>query len=110
MLNSTIAGPQAPTSTNYFKFYLPTLEPGTHLYRSQSITMTGKDITKIVESGVNQVRLNVTFPNAFSGFDQSFFHFESTTITLTNSTVPRITNNSVVEFYIGKVIVTLGQI
>ena len=48
MLNSTIAGAQQ-NATNYFKFYLPTLEPGTHLYRSQSITMTGSDITKIVE-------------------------------------------------------------
>ena len=110
MLNSTIAGPQAPTSTNYFKFYLPSLEPGTHLYRSQSITMTGNDITKIVESGVNQVRINVTFPNAPLGFDSGFFNFKSDSIILNNSTVPRITANSVVEFYIGKVIVTLGQI
>jgi hypothetical protein len=110
MLNSTITGPLAPTSTNYFKFYLPTLEPGTHLYRSQSITMTGNDITKIVESGVNQVRINVTFPSAGLGFDSNFFKFERTSITLNSTTVPRITTNSVVEFYIGKVIVTLGQI
>ena len=61
VLNSTIAGPQQPNATNYFKFYLPTLEPGTHLHRSQSITMTGRDIIKIVRSGVNQVRITVTF-------------------------------------------------
>jgi hypothetical protein len=110
MLNSTIEGPSSPTSTNYFKFYLPTLEPGTHLYRSQSITMTGNDITKIVRSGVNQVRITVTFPNTGSGFNSGFFNFDSTTITLNNSTVPKITANSVVEFYVGKVIVTLGQV
>ena len=103
MLNSTIAGPQGPTATNYTKFYLPTLESGNHLYRSQSITMTGRDITKVVRSGVNQVRINVTFPNVGSGFDSDFFKFDhiSETITL---------NGSVVEFYVGKVIVTQGQI
>lgn len=106
MLNSTITGPQQPTSTNYFKFYLPTLVPGTHLYRSQSITMTGSDITKIVKSGVNQVRINVTFPNEGSlGFDSAFFNFANTTVTISNMPA-----NSVVEFYIGKVIVSLGQV
>jgi hypothetical protein len=115
MLNSTIAGPASPTSTNYFKFYLPTLEPGTHLYRSQSITMTGNDITKIVRSGVNQVRINVTFPNGkpFStqGFDYDFFNFDHTISSLNMASETRsLPVNSVVEFYIGKVIVTLGQI
>ena len=104
MLNSTIAGPAAPTSTNYFKFYLPTLEPGTHLYRSQSITMTDNDITKIVRSGVNQVRINLTLPHAGSGFDSSFFNFEH------DSEIIDLHNGSVVEFYIGKVLVTLGQV
>lgn len=104
MLNSTIAGPASPTSTNYFKFYLPTLEPGTHLYRSQSITMTGNDITKIVRSGVNQVRINVTFPSASLGFDSVFFNFDHISETV------NLPADSVVEFYIGKVIVTLGQV
>jgi hypothetical protein len=103
MLNSTIAGPQGPTSANYTKFYLPTLEPGNHLYRSQSITMTGNDIIKIVKSGVDQVRITVTFLDAGIGFDSDFFNFDhlSETITL---------DNSVVDFYVGKVIVTLGQV
>jgi predicted lactoylglutathione lyase len=104
MLNSTIEGPSSPTSTNYFKFYLPTLEPGTHLYRSQSITMTGNDITKIVRSGVNKVRITVTFPNAGIGFDSGFFNFDHISETIT------LLPNSVVEFYVGKVIVTLGQV
>ena len=104
MLNSTIEGPESPTSTNYFKFYLPTLEPGTHLYRSQSITMTGNDITKIVQSGVDKVRITVTFPNAAIGFDSGFFNFDHVSETV------NLPANSVAEFYIGKVIVTLGQV
>jgi hypothetical protein len=104
MLNSTIAGPGGPTSTNYYKFYLPILKQGTHLYRSQSITMTGNDITKVVRSGVSQVRINVTFPNAPSGFDSDFFNFDNISETVD------LPANSVVEFYIGNVVVTLGQI
>jgi hypothetical protein len=104
MLNSTIEGPSSPTSTNYFKFYLPTLEQGTHLYRSQSITMTGNDVIKIVRSGVNKVRINVTFPNTGSGFGSDFFKFDHDSETI------NLPANSVVEFYVGKVIVTLGQV
>jgi hypothetical protein len=103
MLTSTIEGPEG-TPTNYTKFYLPTLEPGTHLYRSQSITMTGNDITKIVKSGVNQVRITVTFPNTGSGFDSNFFNFDHISETKT------LSPGSVVEFYVGRVIVTLGQV
>ena len=104
MLNSTIEGPSSPTSTNYFKFYLPTLEPGTHLYRSQSITMTGNDITKIIRNGVNKVRITITFPNEGIGFDPDFFKFDHVSETV------NLPANAVVEFYIGKVIVTLGQV
>jgi len=102
MLNSTITG--STGSTNYTKFYLPTLVQGNHRYLSQSITMTGSDIIKLVESGVDRVRINATFPNAPSGFDAGFFNFDhiSETVTL----IP----NSVVEFYFGKVVVTLGQV
>jgi hypothetical protein len=104
MLNSTIAGPQGPTTTNYFKFYLPTLLQGNHLYRSQSITMTGRDITKIVQNGITQVRITVTFPNDDSGFNSDFFNSDHA------SEVVDLPDDSVVEFYVGKVIVTLGQI
>jgi len=102
MLNSTIEGPEGDP-TNYYKFYLPALMQGTHLYRSQSITMTGNDITKIVQSGIDKVRITVTFPNVDSGFDNGFFKFDhlSETITL---------DDSVVEIYVGKVIVTIGKI
>ena len=105
MLNSTIAGPQQG-ATRYYRFYLPILEPGTHLYRSQSITMTGSAITKIAESGVSQVKITVTYPNGdeSGGWVSIFFKFDS------NSEIVNLPGNSVVEFYIGSVIVTLGKV
>jgi hypothetical protein len=111
MLNATIAGPQQ-NATNYYKFYLPTLVPSsTNPHLSQSITMTGSDIVKVTASNVDQVRITVTFPNEGSpGFTSDFFKFDSTTITLSSSTVPKINAGSVVEFYIGKVVVSLGQV
>ena len=103
MLNSTIQGP-AGAPTNYYKFYMPTLAAGNHLYRSQSITMTGNDIAKIVRNDVDQVRISVTFPNDDSGFDADFFKFDHISETVT------LLPNSVVEFYVGTVIVTLGKV
>jgi hypothetical protein len=50
------------------------------------------------------VRINVTFPNAGSGFDSTFFHFDHT------SEFVDLPDGSVVEFYIGKIVATLGQI
>jgi hypothetical protein len=105
VLTSTIA------STNYFKFYLPDLENGTNLYRSQSITLTGNGIMKIVKSGVDQVIISVSYPkSADPGFDSSFFNFKSTTVTLNSTSTPRMMPNSVVEFYVGKVVVAIGQV
>ena len=98
------------TSTNYFKFYLPDLENGTNLYRSQSITMTGNGISKVVQSGVDQVKISVSYPKAAIGFDSSFFNFKSNTVTLNSTSTPRMMPNSVVEFYVGKVIVAIGQV
>jgi hypothetical protein len=102
MLTSTIDSPSG-TPTSYTKFYLPALEPGNHRYLSQSITMTGNDITKIVVSDVSQVQIIVTFPNVGLGFDSGFFNFANLSETIT-------LDNSVVEIYVGKVIVTLGKI
>ena len=105
VLTSTI------TSTNYYKFYLPDLENGTNLYRSQSVTLTGNGISKVSRSGIDQVIISVSFPQAASlGFDSSFFNFKSNIITLNSTSTPKMTANSVVEFYIGKVIVTIGQV
>jgi hypothetical protein len=99
------------TSTNYFKFYLPDIENGTNLYRSQSITLTGNGITKVTRSGVDQVIISVSFPKAASlGFDSIFFNFNSTSITLNATSTPKLPSNSVVEFYVGKVVVAIGQV
>jgi hypothetical protein len=114
MLNSTIAGPQQ-NATNYFKFYLPTLVQGTSPHLSQSITLTGSNITKVMMNGVSQVRINVTFPNgkplSTQGFDYDFFNFDHTisSLNMASETVS-LPANSVVEFYVGKVIVALGQV
>ncbi len=104
MLNATIAGSEG-SSTRYYKFYLPILVPASsNPHLSQSITMTGNDIQKLTLSGVDGVRISVTFPNGPSGFDAGFFNFESATIE-----VPNIVADSVVEFYTGQVVVTLGK-
>jgi hypothetical protein len=104
VLTSTI------TSTNYFKFYLPELENGTNLYRSQSLTLTGSGISRIARSGVDQVTISVSFPKAASlGLDSSFFRFQDTIVNLNSDSTPKMTSNSVVEFYFGKVAVSIGQ-
>lgn len=105
VLNSTISGPQYG-ETRYYKFYLPILEPGNHLYRSQSVTMSGNGITKIARNGVNQVRISVSFPNGDEslGFGSNFFKFDHQT------EIINLFGNAVVEFYLGSVIVTLGKV
>jgi len=100
MLNSTIGSQGGATS--YTKFYFPVLVQGNHQYLSQSITMTGNEVTKILRSGVTRVRISVSYPNDDIGFDSDFFNFDSETV--------EVPTGSVVEFYIGKVIVTLGQV
>jgi hypothetical protein len=104
VLNSTIM------STSYFKFYLPVLENGTSPYNSQSLTLTGDGITKMSWSSVDKVVISVSFPKDASGFNSSFFNFNSTTITLDSTSNPRLPNNSVVELYMGKVLATIGQV
>jgi hypothetical protein len=94
------------SETTYAKFYLPSLSNGTNLYRSQSLTLTGSDVSKLTKRDVDKVRINVTFPYASQGYDSTFFNFGSTSkvVNITNSPA----DSSVVEFYIGKVIVSLG--
>jgi hypothetical protein len=113
MLTATIAGPQQ-NLTNYYKFYLPILlRSGTNPYLSQSITMTGSDIIKVVKSGISNIRINVTFPNgkplSTQGFDSDFFNFDHTVGNYAMETV-NFSTGSVVEFYFGKVVVSLGQV
>lgn len=95
MLSSTVQG------TVYFKFFLPSLNQGSNLHLSQSITLTANDVVKTTIKNVVQVRITIAFPSASQGFSQDFFPFNST-ITLS------LSSNSVVEIYVGKVVVSLG--
>jgi hypothetical protein len=97
-------------TTSYLKFYLPDLENCTNHYRSQSLTLTGEGISKVTKTGVDQVIITVSFPKSSLGFDSSFFNFKSTTITLNNLSTPKLPPSSIVEFYVGKVVVAIGQV
>ncbi len=85
---------------------MPALENGTHLYRSQSITMRGNGILKVPVTSVSQVRISATFDQTLEneGFDSSFFNFEQLTETIL------LNSNSYVQFYVGNVLVTIGQV
>lgn len=101
MLNSTIK--TESKTTDYFKFYLPYLVSGQHPRLSQSITMTGINVSRVTESEVYGVKIDVAFPNAGLGFNNTFFEFK-----YTSETYP-FSSSSVVEFYIGEVKISLGQ-
>lgn len=99
MLNSTIS--MSGTTTNYFKFYLPVLSNGTSPYHSQSVTLTGKNVLVKTESGVNAVKIRISFPKL--GFDNyHFFHFDS------EEKVVDVPNGSIIDFYTSEVSVSLG--
>jgi hypothetical protein len=51
---------------------------------------------------VDEIRINVTFPNAALGFNSEFFNFGTETKTFD------VPSNSVVEVYLGEVLVHLG--
>jgi hypothetical protein len=92
-------------TTNYFKFFLPILEAASeNPALSQSVTMVGNNVTKITKSNVDQITISVDFPSSENGFDSTFFGFESTVET------PTLPENSVVELYVGKVVVSIGQV
>jgi hypothetical protein len=100
MLNSTISS--AGETKNYFKFYLPVLSTGVHPRHSQSVTLMGKTVSVKTDGGVTHVRIDVSFPKTSLGFDSSFFDFKS------SSEVVDVPTGSVIEFYTGEVIVSLG--
>jgi hypothetical protein len=83
---------------NYSKFYLPVLSGGTHPRSSQSITLSGKEVSVYRKENVTQVKIVFSLNEVF---DREFFIFEREEVILT---LPR---NSV-EFYIGEVTVSLG--
>jgi hypothetical protein len=100
MLNSTIsAGGEVK---NYFKMYLPILDSGTTPRYSQSITLAGSTVSAKTESGINKIKIRVVTPKASLGFDQDFFHFDNT------EKVVNLPAGSILQFYTGEVIVSLG--
>lgn len=99
VLESSIAGSQN------LKIYLPSLQSGESKYLSQSLTLTGSGISKVKCDDVYQVSISVSFPKAAElGFDESFFNFNSTTVTWESS------ESSIVEVYIGEVQVSIGAV
>jgi hypothetical protein len=93
MLNLTIG------DTNYVRLYLPVLSEGNATKRYQTITLAGESVSKVGES-VTGIKVEVDFP--LLGFDNSFFHFSKTTETIS------LTEETVVEVFVGEVDVALG--
>jgi len=100
MLNSTIsAGGEVK---NYFKFYLPVLSSGIHPRNSQSVTLMGKTVSVKTDGDIKIIKITVSFPKASLGFDSDFFRFKNIT------EIVDVPDGSVIEFYTGEVIVSLG--
>jgi len=95
------------SSTFFVKLYLPVLVQGSAQGSSQSVTLIGNSVRADTEDQVTSVRVTVDFPDATSqqGFDASFFHFPSLNQVIN---VPPGYDDSVLEFYSGKVEVELG--
>jgi len=100
MLNSTIS--TGGEDKNYFRFYLPILSSGTHHHYSQSVTIAGSKVSVKTEGAVNKVKIHVSFLKDSLGFDEDFFNFESVDKEVSDL------NGSIIEFYTGEVIVSLG--
>jgi hypothetical protein len=98
-------------SASYCNFYLPILDNGQNMYLSQSVTLTGNGINKEVRSGVTDVRINVTSSNPGLGYTLDFFNFggaDKVTADRLSKTI-HLSESSVVEFYMGNVIVAVGK-
>jgi hypothetical protein len=103
MLNSTISTGTTGTATNYYNYYLPILRPsGNDPHLSQSITLEASTVNVTTIQNVNKVRVSLDCPQSSLGFDSSFFNFNSI------NEVVNVSTGSVLEFYTGNVIVSLG--
>lgn len=101
MLNTTIT--TGNTTKNYFNFYLPILNQGSHPRHSQSVTIVSTSISVKTENSVNRIRIHVDFPKAASaGFDGDFFKFDALDEEID------VPDGSILEFYTGEVTVSLG--
>jgi hypothetical protein len=100
MLNSTIS--TGGSNKNYVRFYLPILSTGSSPHYSQSVTLSGNTVTAEIESNINAVKIVVSFPKTSLGLSSDFFSFART------EEIVDVPDGSVLEFYTGEVIVSLG--
>jgi len=105
-LNSTLI-----TGGSYYKFYLPILVGGSNPYLSQSVTLTGSSLNRVMPSGtITQVRINATAlaaPSNPPGFSSAFFNFDHSSETIN---IPHGSSGSLIEFYSGTVSVSIGLV
>jgi hypothetical protein len=90
-------------NVTYVRLFFPILEAGPNPQKSQSVTLTGKDVLRETISNANNVTIGLDFPSGEgAGLTSDFFNFERTSETI------NVTSDSVVEVYRGEVIVSLG--
>jgi hypothetical protein len=96
----------AMNNTQYFNLYLPVLSlPPTSSPRlSQSVTLKGNSLSTWTQNNLLSISITVSFPK--SGFDNTFFHFPSTTKLITVPQGHGLT--CVAQLYTSSVIVSLG--
>ena len=90
------------SENNYFKFFLPVLSNGTSPYKSQSVTLTGRNVLVKTEGSVTAVNITVSFPRTGEWFGSEFFNFDN------EEKVVDVPDGSVIEFYTSEVSVSLG--
>lgn len=96
-------------STSYFKLYLPLLFNGTSPKKSQSVTLTGDSISVKTQNHIKSIRVTVSFPQAASGWDKTFFNFPTLQEVINApSGYPSGNKDCVIELYSGVVSVSLG--
>jgi hypothetical protein len=100
MLNSTIS--TGTTTTSYYNCYLPMLQTGNNLHRSQSVTLVSTSVDVTTVQNIDKIKISLDFPSSGLGFNSSFFNFNST---VEEAYVPA---GSILEFYTGNVTVSLG--
>lgn len=104
LINSTIK--TAANSTFYFNLYLPVLSNASSPRLSQSVTLHGNSISYWTQNNLQSISIAVSFPKNSSGFDNTFFHFPSTTELITAPSGQGLT--CVAQLYTASVSVSLG--
>jgi hypothetical protein len=99
-LNSTITTPDG--QSNYYKFYLPILVSGNSPGPTQSVKLVGSTISLKMENAVRKVKVQISFPQNSTGFNQAFFNFASLEQEVD------VTDGSIIEFYTMSIAVSLG--